>query len=227
MIRNAFLLIALIMLTACQSDHDAPENDSGPAPSNLTIEVYSTGGTPVAEVEKHLMALFPFGKIRALPDDRIAVAAPAPQQYSIGALIEQLSANGSTAARQVQVRQWLVEGTPAEQTGVPDNLAALEKQLLATAELAGPMTFQRLELVQFQLLDDRITKVGGNLMNLTVGAQIHADTIELTTKAYIRSLDHSLETDMALTSGAPVVMGLVENKDRGSMLLFIVQAEIL
>lgn len=225
MVRTAFLVVALLTLTACQPESDVPDSDS--VPGNLMIKVYSTGETPIDDVESHIKALFPSGKVRALPNGRIAVAAPGPQQPSIGALIEQLSKTEPEPPRQVRVRQWLVEGTPADQVAIPDNLAILEKPLLDTAELAGPMAFERLELVAFQGLEERRAKAIGKIMNTSVGVRIQDDRIELLTETDTRPYGSRLETDITLASGERIVMGLVENPDRDSMLLFVVQAEIL
>lgn len=225
MVRTAFLVVALLTLTACQPESDVPDSDS--VPGNLVIKVYSTGETPVDDVQRHIQALFPSVNVRALPNGRIAVAAPAPQQPSVGELIKQLSKAEPEPARQVRVRQWLVEGTPADQVAIPDNLVTLENALLDTAELAGPMAFERLELIEFRVLDERQANAVGKIMDTSVWVQIQADRIQLMTETGTRPFGSRLETDISLASGERIVMGLVENPDRDSMLLFIVQAEIL
>ena len=224
MIRNAFLVLALLTLAACQHETHVPDNNS--VPGNLKIEIYSTGETPVEEIERHIEALFPSGNVRALPNGRIAVAAPAPQQPSIGELIKQLGKAEPEPARQVRVRQWLVEGTPSDQVAIPDNLSTLEKPLLDTAELAGPMTFERLEMIEFQVLEQRRAKAKGEIMQTSVLVQIEADTIQLRTDT-LTGIGSGLETDITLASGERIVMGMVGNRDDDSMLLFIIQAEIL
>lgn len=223
MIRTAFLVTAILTLTACQTDTDVPDSNS--VPTSLKIEIYSTGETPVDEIEDHIKALFPSGNVRALPNGRIAVAAPAPQQSSIGELIKQLSE--AEPARQVRVRQWLIEATPSDQVAIPDNLAILEKPLLDTVEVGGPMAFERIELVEFQGLEGRQASVIGKAMEISMWVRLEGDRIELRTETNTRPHGGFLETKIALTSGERIVMGLVENPDGDSMLLFVIQAEIL
>lgn len=223
MIRTAFLVIVLLTLTACQSDTEVPDNNA--VPGNLKIEIYSTGETPVDEVEEHIKALFPSGNVRALPNGRIAVAAPAPQQPSIGELIKQLSK--AEPARQVRVRQWLIEATPSDQVAVPDNLSTLEEPLLDTAKVIGPMAFERIEQVEFLGLEGRRATVAGKAMQISTWVQLEGDRIELGTETSTNPYGSFLETNISMASGERVVMGLVEHPDGDSMLLFVIHAEIL
>lgn len=223
MIRTAFLVVVFLTLTACQSDTQIPDNNA--VPENLKIEIYSTGETPVDEVEEHIKALFPSGNVRSLPNGRIAVAAPAPQQPSIGELIKQLSK--AEPARQVRVRQWLIKATPSDQVAIPDNLTTLEEPLLDTAEVSGPAAFERIEMVEFQGLEGRRTTVIGKAMQIAIFVRLEGNRIELRTQTNTKPYNSVLETNITLVSGEPIVMGLVENADGDSMLLFVIEAEIL
>lgn len=231
MIRTAFLLIVLLALTACQSDRDVPDNDPGSVPGSLRIEVYSTGETPVAEVERHLRAVFPSGNYRALPNGRIAVAASVSQQPSIGKLIEQLGKTEPEPPSQIRIRQWLVEATPADDVMVPDNLVYLEKALTDTTALTGPLSFRRLEQVEFLLLEGREGRIQGQMMDVQADVhQIVSETILLNMAVnYSRQTRErsNLITDMAINSGERIVMGMVEHPDQEAMLLLVLEAEIL
>lgn len=223
MIRTAFLVIVLLTLAACQSDTEVPDNSANPA--YLKIEIYSTGETPVDEVEEHIKALFPSGNVRALPNGRIAVAAPRQQQPSIGELIKQLSE--AEPARQVRVRQWLIKATPSDQVAIPNNLTTLEEPLLDTVEVSGPAAFERIEMAEFQGLEGRRATVVGKAMQIRMWVRLEGNRIELRTETNTTPYGSLLETNISLVSGEPIVMGLVENADGDSMLLFVIEAEIL
>jgi len=228
MTRTAFLAIVLLTLTACESDRDVPDSNPGSVPGNLRIEVYSTGETPVAEVERHLKAVFPSGNYRALPNGRIAVAASVSQQPSIGKLIEQLGKTEPEPPSQIRIRQWLVEATPADDVMVPENLLSLEKALTDTTTLIGPLSFRRLEQVEFRVLEGQQGRISGKMLEVSADVrQIVSDTILLRMRINSRPIDSYLETDMAITSGERIVMGMVEHPDQEAMLLLVLEAEIL
>ena len=228
MIRTVILVIALVTLTACQSERDVSDSDPGSVPGSLRIEVYSTGETPVADVERHLKAVFPSGNYRALPNGRIAVAASVSQQPSIGKLIEQLGRTEPEPPSQIRIRQWLVEATPAENVMVPDNLVYLEKPLTDTATLTGSLSFKRLEQVEFRVLEGGQGRTSGKMLDVSADArQIVSDTILLGMKIHSRPTGSYLETEMSIESGERVVMGMLEHSDQEAMLLLVLEAEIL
>lgn len=228
MIRTAFVVTALLTLTACQPDRDVPDGDPGSVPGSLRIEVYSTGETPVAEVERHLKAVFPSGNYRALPNGRIAVAASVSQQPSIGKLIEQLGKTEPEPPSQIRIRQWLVEATPADDVTVSENLVSIEKALTDTTALTGPLSFRRLEQVEFRVLEGRGGRITGKMLDVSANVrQIVSDTILLRMTINSRPIDSYLETDMAITSGERIVMGMVEHPEQEAMLLLVLEAEIL
>lgn len=228
MIRTVILVSALVILTACQSERDVSDSDPGSVPGSLRIEVYSTGETPVADVERHLKAVFPSGNYRALPNGRIAVAASVSQQPSIGKLIEQLGKTEPEPPSQIRIRQWLVEATPTDNVMVPESLVSLEKALTDTTALTGPLSFRRLEQVEFRVLEGRKGRISGKMLDVSANVrQIVSDTILLRMTINSRPIDSYLETDMAIDSGERIVMGMVEHPDQEAMLLLVLEAEIL
>jgi len=228
MIRTVILVSALVILTACQSERDVSDSDPGSVPGSLRIEVYSTGETPVADVERHLKAVFPSGNYRALPNGRIAVAASVSQQPSIGNLIEQLGKTEPEPPSQIRIRQWLVEATPTDNVMVPESLVSLEKALTDTTALTGPLSFRRLEQVEFRVLEGRKGRISGKMLDVSANVrQIVSDTILLRMTINSRPIDSYLETDMAIDSGERIVMGMVEHPDQEAMLLLVLEAEIL
>lgn len=228
MIRGAILVIALLTLTACHPDREIPDDNSASVSPNLRIEVYSTGEAPVTEVERHLMALYPSGNYRELPNGRIAVAAPLSQQASIAKLIDQLTSTRSEPPTEIRLRQWLVEATPADSPMIPENLVSIKDALTDTTALTGPMSFNRLEQVEFRVIEGRKGRIGGKILDVSAGVrQIVSDTILLNMNVNSRSTRIFLETDMAIDSGEHVVMGMVEHPDHEAILLLVLEAEIL
>ena len=233
MIRIAFLICSILLLAAC----NPPTNDSESHDSQdpLVLEVYPASTGMAGQIESALAYLLAgsarenrTGIVTVLPNGHIAVSAPASMQPGIAALIEQIAESEPEPPSQVRIRQWLVEATPAKNVMIPDNLASLEKPLTNTTALTGPLSFKRLEQVEFRVLEGRQGRINGKMLDVSAQArQIVSDTILLRMQIRSRPTGSYLETDMSVNSGERVVMGMVENREQEAMLMLVLEAEIL
>jgi len=234
MIRTAILIGTLVLLAGCNRPPNDPE--SGQAHDPLVLEVYPAGPGMAERIESSLAYLLSgrdnrIGRVTTLPNGHIAVSAPASMQPGIAALIEEIVDTGPVATRQVRIRQWLIEATAAEQTRVPANLASLEAELRDFASSVGAMAFERLDQAEHVMLDGRSSNLESKLLDSSVATRIQGERIllELSTRAPLLG---RLNTEFSARNGQNLIMAQLEKAEsdeqaNGSMILFVVQAEIL
>jgi len=234
MIRTAFLICTVLLLTAC----NPPPNHSGTdrVDEPLVLEVYPVGSGMADPIESALRALLgndetSVGNVRALPNGNIAVAAPASMQPGIGTLIEQLAESGPAETHQVRINQWLIEGTAAEQTSIPSNLASLEAELRDVASSTGDMVFERLDTSQHITLDGKHSNFAGKLLNSSLKTRIE-DGIVLVDINTSAPMLGRVNSKFSVKSGRSLVIAQLgkresEDQEADKLVIFIFQAEIL
>lgn len=232
MVRIALIFTAALFLTACQPDHQSStSNDS--VPGNMTLELYSTGDTSARQVAVALDQLLDgfLGQVRALPNGQIAVAAPASIQSGVARVIERLAEAGEPDIRRIRVRQWLIQGNPAAQTEVPDELATLASSLEATAASVGNLDFKILDRSEHVMLEDTASMVQGKLLNTDIDARATADRIQLDLKISTPGLGN-VRAEIGVDPGEHIVIAqidrpLVNEEHADSIVVFVVQADFI
>lgn len=232
MIRIAFIAIVLLTLTACQPDSEISNSDDS-VPGNLTLELYSTGDTSAQRVAFALDQLLDgfLGQARALRNGQIAVAAPASIQSGVARVIEQLAEAGEPEIRRIRVRQWLIEGNPAGQTKIPDELAALAGPLEATTASVGNLGFRLLDRSEHVMLENTKSTIRGKLLDTNINARATADRIQLDLNIET-SLLGGVRAEIGLDPGEHIVMAQIErplgDEDHAdSIVVFVVQADFI
>ena len=231
---RAFLPITLLLLaSACTpTDHASPSSESSET-EPFVLELYSTGDASARHVAVALDQLLDevLGQVRALPNGQVAVAAPASIQNGVARVIERLVEAGEPTIRRIRVRQWLIEGSPAERTGIPDELTALEPSLQATAESMGAMAFRSLDNVEHVMLEDTGSAIRGKLLETEVDARTTADRIVLDLNVGTPMFG-GVRAEIGLDPGEHIVMAQIErplgsDEKADSIVLFVVQAEFI
>jgi len=234
MIRTALLIGTLVLLAGCNRPPNDPE--SGQAHDPLVLEVYPAGPGMAERIESSLAYLLSgrdtrVGRVTTLPNGHIAVSAPASMQSGIAALIDEIVDTGPAATRQVRIRQWLIEATAAEQTSVPDNLASLEAELRDFTSSVGAMTFERLDRAEHVMRDGKRSILESKLLNSSFSTRIQGDRILVDVHTSAPMLGR-LNTEFSAQTGQNLIMAQLEKVESdeqaaGSMILFVVRAEIL
>lgn len=234
MIRTTFLICTVLLLSAC----NPPPNDSETSRANepLVLEVYPVGSGMADPIESALRDLLgndetSMGNVRALPNGNIAVAAPASMQPGIATLIEQIAQSEPERTQQIQIRQWLIEATPAAQTNVPETLALLEAELRDFASSAGDMAFERLDTSQHIMLNAKFSNLSSKLLHSSVQARIEGERIlaDVNTRAPMMG---RVNTEFSVESGQSLVVAQMgkpggEQEETDKLVIFVFQAEIL
>ncbi len=232
MIRIAFLICTISLLAACNSQPSDTQATDGQEPP--VIKVYPASESMADGIESALRVLLSGGEVRAgavraLPNGHIAVSAPASMQPGIAELIERIAGSGPMMKRQVRIKQWLIEGAPAEQTAIPSNLAPLEAELRDFAISAGDMAFQRLDTSQHIMLDGRPSVASSKLLNSSFQTRIEGDRIFVAIITQAPML-RRLETEFSAASGQRQVLAQLERPERDAqekIIVFVIQADIL
>lgn len=234
MIRIAFLICSILLLAAC----NPPPNDSEATDRRepLVLEVYPVSRGMADQIESSLGFLLSgdevgSSRVRTLPNGHIAVSAPASMQPGIATLIEQISESGPVVKRQVRIRQWLIQGAPAEETTIPSNLASLEAELRDFASSAGDMAFERLDTAQHIMLDGKRSNVSSKLLNSSLRTRIEGDRVlvDINTRAPMLG---RLDTEFSAAPGQSLVMAKLEKpgnegQESDKIVIFVIQANIL
>lgn len=236
MIRNTFLICTVLLLAACNPAPNDAESHDGRDP--MVLEVYPVGSGMGDQIESALDYLLSgsvsenrIGSVQSLPNGHIAVSAPASMQPGIAALIEQVAESGPAETRQIRIHQWLIEGTAAERTSLPSNLASLEAELRDVASSAGDMVFERLDTSQHITLDGKPLEFTGKLLNSTLRARIvnKSVLVDISTRAPMLG---RVNTEFSVKSGQSLVIAQLgkresEDQDAEKLIIFIFRAEIL
>jgi len=234
MIRASFLVLMILFLAAC---NPLPDNSGdGDSQQPLVLEVYAVSGGMAEPIESALRVLLAdgengVGNVRAMPNGNIAVAAPASMQAGIAKLIEQIAESGPEPTQQVQIRLWLIEGTAAEQTSIPSNLASLEAELRDVASSAGDMAFERLDTSQHITLDGKHSNFSGKLLNSSLRTRIENERVLVDINASAPMLGR-VNTEFSVESGQSLVIAQLgkrenESQEAEKLVIFIFKAEIL
>ncbi|MGK7295208.1 MAG: hypothetical protein ACNS61_05155 [Candidatus Wenzhouxiangella sp. M2_3B_020] len=229
---RVFLPIFLLLLaSACTPTDDVDSTASETEP--FVLELYSTGDASARRVAVALDQLLDevLGQVRALPNGQLAVAAPASIQAGVADVIEKLVEAGEPPIRRIRIRQWLVEGNPADRTEVPDDLAPLAPSLEATAASVGPMTYRSLDKVEHVMLEDTGSAIRGKLLETEVNARTTADRILLDLNVGTPMFG-GVRAEIGLDPGEHIVMAQIErplgsDEKSDSIVVFVVQAEFI
>lgn len=234
MIRTAFLIFTILLLAACNPLPDGSEATSVREP--LVVDVYSVAPGMGDQIESSLGYLLSggengTGKVTTLPNGHIAVSAPESMQPGIAELVKKIAESGPVETRQVRIRQWLIEGSPAEQTTFPETLASLEAELRDLAATAGNMAFERLDTSQHIVLDGKHSNLTSKLLNSSLRARIEAGRILADVSTRAPRLGR-VNTEFSVESGQRLVLAQVgkpdaEGEDTDKLIIFVFQAEIL
>lgn len=235
-LRIAALLVLVILIASCQQHSDAPSE--GSSPDQQVLRVYRAPSDQADEIGYSLKLLLSgreqdpnVGSAMAFPNGQIAVRAPASMHSNIESLIEQHIESKSETGRQVRIRQWLIEGTTADRTVVPDSLSFLEQELRDTAQAIGDMEFKRLETIEHVTTGQGNSRLSGKLLDTSMQSEISGDIVLLQLQVRTAATG-SMSTNVRIESGQNLVFAQVEkdgsgDSPSGKIIVFAIQATIL
>ncbi len=201
---TGFLILALLILSACGSDKTAQVIDPASTAELRTYEVSQGNARDIAGTLSTLIQ-DEGARARTIGDNLVVVSAPVSLHEGIEALLERLQELPPQSASRIRLHYWLVSGKPSDTTVIPSNLYPLRQALTEAAATVGPMTYHQLDYIQQMLTSDRRNH------------QIDGDILRVETQAVMA--EGKIGLDMTLVERARRVGAYVEMDDGETILL--------
>lgn len=243
MTRMLFLLFpAAVLIAACSNEPDPSSGTAGVETEDpLVLKLYETGDASPRNVDEalgFLLSGIEEARIRALPNGRVAISAPASAHSGIERMIAALAESGGALAesgdaepRSIRIHQWLIEGKPADRTTIPERLAPLRDALTELTDAVGPLSLEQLDRTEFVTNENQISNITGKLLRTNIRAHAAGDALLLDVNVSTPSLGR-INTEITVPSGEHVVLAqiqrpLEDEADPDSIIVFVIRADLI
>jgi hypothetical protein len=231
-----FLLFpAAVLIAACSNEPDPSSGTAGVETEDpLVLKLYETGDASPRNVDEalgFLLSGIEEARIRALPNGRVAISAPASAHSGIERMIAALAESGDAEPRSIRIHQWLIEGKPADRTTIPERLAPLRDALTELTDAVGPLSLEQLDRTEFVTNENQISNIFGKLLRTNIRAHAAGDALLLDVNVSTPSLGR-INTEITVPSGEHVVLAqiqrpLEDEADPDSIIVFVIRADLI
>jgi hypothetical protein len=205
------------------------------------LKLYETGDASPRNVDEalgFLLSGIEEARIRALPNGRVAISAPASAHSGIERMIAALAESGGALAesgdaepRSIRIHQWLIEGKPADRTTIPERLAPLRDALTELTDAVGPLSLEQLDRTEFVTNENQISNITGKLLRTNIRAHAAGDALLLDVNVGTPSLGR-INTEITVPSGEHVVLAQIQRPfedeaDPDSIIVFVIRADLI
>jgi hypothetical protein len=231
-----FLLFpAAVLIAACSNEPDPSSGTAGVETEDpLVLKLYETGDASPRNVDEalgFLLSGIEEARIRALPNGRVAISAPASAHSGIERMIAALAESGDAEPRSIRIHQWLIEGKPADRTTIPERLAPLRDALTELTDAVGPLSLEQLDRTEFVTNENQISNITGKLLRTNIRAHAAGDALLLDVNVSTPSLGR-INTEITVPSGEHVVLAQIQRPfedeaDPDSIIVFVIRADLI